>query len=473
MNLYDFQEFFERLKPIIDRNKYAIEERKEKGDFFNVFSILGMEKLEVKTHSAFLSELLKPYGTHGLGNKFLSEFINIILPTNKRYVFPNSKINVKPEHIIGKINEDEGGIIDIFIETDSLNIIIENKIEAEDQPKQLIRYYNYANKCKKDFVLLYLTLDGKQATTISTIGKNLEGKELSLLPVTHYHCISYKDNIRKWLERCHELSANFPLVRETIKQYINLIKKITNTENNMGSELIDFLCKNKGNQQYTANIVDTINIDELKIHLMEEILQNLTNDLGSLLDCECTYEINQENAKKTSYNGDIPSYFIIPNKWKIKSNNDCYLCFGLYNNGEFGLYTKGIDKESDKICQQTKKIKVNNTFFALNNKNSRIDGAVPLGCIKIENASNFAGRVSSNTKECIIKYIVGLITDIQDLNENLMCVKLEGTINDSKIENLAAALPIINLTQKGKELLNEINKTFLHIKTINHEKQRF
>ena len=424
MNIDDFKKFFEELKPIIDRNKYTTEERKRRGDFFNIFSILGMEKTEVKTHSAFLTELLNPNGTHGLGYKFLLEFINIILPTNKRTVFPNSPIKVIPEHFIGNINEDEGGRIDIFIETDLLNIIIENKIEAKDEPKQLIRYYNYADKCKKDFVLLYLTLDGKQASTISTKGKNINGKELNLLPITqnnpgHYHCISYKDNIRKWLERCHELSANFPLVRETIKQYINLIKKITNTGNNMGSELSSYLA-NKENIKHTALFLDLEN--EIKKKIMESVADSIimkleesyTSKWGNIIDNDGTFRI-------------------YPEDWPLNNqkNNDPYFTFCFNKDGELYLEQYGIKEGAGKLSNKI--IEKENEFKKRSKECNYVfkwemDGCSILGRHKIQDGEKFETKISEETHNVILAYIKELVDFINNNQELLQEIQVDNTI---------------------------------------------
>ena len=49
------------------------------GEKFNIFSIMSMEKNEVYTHSAIITELLNPYGNHGQTDVFLKEFITIII----------------------------------------------------------------------------------------------------------------------------------------------------------------------------------------------------------------------------------------------------------------------------------------------------------------------------------------------------------------------------------------------------------
>ena len=47
------------------------------GEQFNVFSILEVETDEVKTHSAFLADLLSPQGSHRQGAAFLKLFLGL------------------------------------------------------------------------------------------------------------------------------------------------------------------------------------------------------------------------------------------------------------------------------------------------------------------------------------------------------------------------------------------------------------
>ena len=47
------------------------------GENFNLFRLLKIEASEVRTHSAFIAELLNPQGSHGQGDAFLKCFIQI------------------------------------------------------------------------------------------------------------------------------------------------------------------------------------------------------------------------------------------------------------------------------------------------------------------------------------------------------------------------------------------------------------
>ena len=191
------------------------------GENFNIFSVMRMESDEVKTHSRIIAELLNPKGSHSQGSIFLKLFFAEIkeLSRIEDFDFENAKVLVE-EHI-GLINEDytKGGYIDIVIKDNNNQIVIENKIYAVDQFGQLLRYKNHYPKRK----LLYLTLDCKEPSNES---------KGNLVLNTDFHCISYENNILDWLNKCHKETIEQPMLREMIKQYINLIKKLTNKATN-------------------------------------------------------------------------------------------------------------------------------------------------------------------------------------------------------------------------------------------------
>jgi len=209
--------------------------RKLSGEGFNIFSVLQIESSEVVTHSRFLTELLNPNGSHGIGDTFLKLFVDQLdIPD-----FNTKTATAKSEISIGEKTDETGGRIDIVISNQSgRKIVIENKIYAVDQPNQLLRYRNQY----PDATLLYLTLNGKKPSDYS------KGKGEGKLSDEAYKCISYRNDILNWLENCRKESANFPLLRETITQYIILIKKLTNQNlsSKMNEQIIDLVISNNG-----------------------------------------------------------------------------------------------------------------------------------------------------------------------------------------------------------------------------------
>lgn len=218
----------QRIKDI--NNKYD-QFAKLTGENFNVFSVLGLGSAE-NSHSLFIAELLNPQGSHGQQDLYLNLFLKQLDLINDHHIDTTAKITT--EKYIGEINKDydQGGRIDILIEYPEhpeKNIIIENKIYAGDQYKQLYRYAQAYKKAR----IVYLTLDGAEPTSES----------LGNLELNDIICISYREHILKWLGECIEKSSSLPIIRETLIQYRTLIKQLTNQ------------CSNKGKEMEISNII--------------------------------------------------------------------------------------------------------------------------------------------------------------------------------------------------------------------------
>ena len=205
---------------------------KIKGENFNIFSILDLKENEVRTHSACIAELLDPKGSHNLKDTFLLLFLELLQKkkqeneswTKAKIETSNSCNNfiVEKEKYIGVKTETTGVFLDINISSSKMQICIENKINAVETNNQLERYNNYLNTIPKEFkLLIFLTQDGGKSKY------NILEKDAD------YFTLSYKEDIIYWLENCFRVSANYPLIRETIKQYIILVKNITNQINSL------------------------------------------------------------------------------------------------------------------------------------------------------------------------------------------------------------------------------------------------
>ncbi len=132
---------------------------------------------------------------------------------------------VKQEYCVGPKSEDSGGRIDILIrDKHNPEVVIENKINAADQEKQISRYLKTLPRAK----VFLLTLSSVNRANRS----NAKDRE-------RLACISYAWHILPWLEACRKEAALAPLVRETITQYIHLIQRLTrqNTSTRMNQAL--------------------------------------------------------------------------------------------------------------------------------------------------------------------------------------------------------------------------------------------
>lgn len=233
------------ISKIVAKNKVQQEEKRKRGENFNIFSVMGLQTKEVRLHSAFLAELLNPKGNHGLGDKFLVAFLEKKLNSNSS--IDTDSVNVSKEYYIGSIDEDgkRGGQIDILILDDKKNaIIIENKIDAVDQKYQLLRYHNHAEDNNLKYVLVYLTKEGKDANEVSTGGVKFD-----------YKRISYQEDIIPWLEYCEQIAVRFPLVRETIHQYIINLKEILNIMDELNEEALLEIMLEKDNAYAITEIL--------------------------------------------------------------------------------------------------------------------------------------------------------------------------------------------------------------------------
>lgn len=316
------ESFLKLIESICHQRELAIN---EKNFNFNIFKVMGMQTDEVKLHSAFLAELLNPKGSHGMGDLFLIEFIKKCSFIDK--AFDTSKVNVEVEKYIGEIPEDKetGGRLDIFITDRIQTIIIENKIYAPDQEKQLVRYCNY----NFNAYIIYLTLDGHIPT---------KGSVCDLEDSNHYHCISYEKDIVEWLARCLTTVSGKPLFYNTLLQYINTIKELTN------QSLIPAMDK-----VLSAAIKNNI---EASIEI-EKAMPNIRNEFHCNFWKLLVKELGVQPLKAIS---DLPNWknydeiirYEIKNKYKGE-----ILIFRLRLSNDSGIYM-GITTKNESICKETK-----------------------------------------------------------------------------------------------------------------------
>jgi len=273
------QALLDKIYKLVEEDKKLQVQRIKNGETFNVFSILGLQSYEVRTHSAFLGELLSPKGSHGCDDKLLSAFIKSIVALSD-FKFNTKQAEVILEACIGTTNKDmtEGGRIDLLIKSGKKAIVIENKIYADDQPNQMLRYHKYCQQFE-DYRLLYLTLEGVKPSEDSC-GDMVLGED--------YHTISYSDDIINWLDMCKKTCKDRELVISSIIQYSNLIKELTNQMNDNTEKELMSLLSCKDNMEKTAIILDRY--QELKDKFFEEHFLKKIISWAKRQDMEITNE---------------------------------------------------------------------------------------------------------------------------------------------------------------------------------------
>lgn len=308
MNKNDFKKIEILLDQVSGIRKKAYEEAEKKGENFNIFKILKLETKEVELHTRLILNLLQPNGKHGLGVKPLKYFIQVISDNQISQNKFLDNIDFKKAHISNKYlgiksnlnGKSIGGDIDIFIKTEQICFAIENKINASDQNEQLIRYYNSLKIEKIKFLLFYLTLEGKPPSHKSVKDKLKEGE--------NYFLLSYEVHIKSWLELCLKAAAKKPILKETIRQYIISIKRLTGqlTTQQMNEELLDLLLTD-----YDTSKLINDNFIKAQNKLKNNILEKIFNNLESQ-----NYLLNYDKKKIVLDAPNAPHLWIRKDNWR-------------------------------------------------------------------------------------------------------------------------------------------------------------
>ncbi|MFZ4454627.1 MAG: PD-(D/E)XK nuclease family protein [Bacteroidales bacterium] len=291
--------FLDKIEEILQTQEVESLNKRKNGQNFNLLKIIGAESSEL-SHSRIIGDLLNPNSTskHGQGDKFLRLFLKQI--NKESWINGVDSIKLKGKIIereIGEIskNKETGGRIDIVIEFQDKLIIIENKINAEDQEKQLIRYSNYGkslitdNKIN-DFELIYLTLNGKNASEYSC--GNID-----------YHLLSYEKDILGWLEECKKECNSMYRLMDSISQYCEIIKT-----NKIWRQITDYVMSsdinvvsilkghvNISNYPKTHKYVSDSNfVNHIKAKIQQSFWLELEKELGALREREIISNIIPE-----------------------------------------------------------------------------------------------------------------------------------------------------------------------------------
>ena len=263
----------QEVNVILQKEKVRKEESRKRGERFNMFEMLGVAHYEV-THSKIIAGFLNPQGSHGQGDLFLRLFLQTI--ENKDEIYADAS-NAKVYTEYGK---GVDGRLDIFIEIGSHSIIIENKVYAGDQPEQLKRYNDFAKEKygEGSYMIYYLTLYGHEASEDSVIDPKTG-------ECVNYNCISYSKDINNWLQLCIQESATMPLVRETLVQFLNHIKQLTNQDmDRLSDQEWKYLLSNKDNFKMAMQTVDYIthNINSVRNYIQVPIIESWKNELENM-----------------------------------------------------------------------------------------------------------------------------------------------------------------------------------------------
>lgn len=207
---------------------------------FNIFNALRIERKET-IHSSMLVAIAS-YNTDCmnlffdmLAAKGDSQKINALRSAiNKEYSKKTYSNWIKTEHKlterVGKIIRDRGRA-DIWMGNrgkPSYRVIIENKIKARDQYRQLRSYFRYLtgeNRVNAGLYYLCLNDDEKRLNGVKASAAKFNSE--SSKEDTKCHIITYKCDIINWLNKILELNSLEPDFKMCVEQYLKILHQIT------------------------------------------------------------------------------------------------------------------------------------------------------------------------------------------------------------------------------------------------------
>lgn len=367
---------------------------------FNLLSIIEKDRDEAHVHSKVIYNLL----SQDWGKKDKETFLTLFL----------KEIGIEDENIYDKnweVTREKAfdldtikGRLDFEIKSKYCIYIIEMKIDAGDQPEQLIRYQEFAKEQHKKYKIFYLTLDGHNASKKS-IGEeeNLEENQK-----VEYTNISFKEEILNWLENCLKLVEGKENKLACINQYIASINKILGEKE---TKIKDNILKSVKDIKTAITIYEKLN-DKLQVTL-ENFMSLLKEKLRTRLPNEIIY---YKKYVKNYYNytldknpQDYPGIYIVLHENKSKNSNYYRFVLKLELSPEltacFG-FIKNDDNEKETIP------------FVSFSKVKKDSSGLYNRCIKrIENLE-IEDKLSDNNRAywCYIKNSKGEIINFKDIS---------------------------------------------------------
>ena len=338
------------IRGLLEEVFQHIEQRIDSGEDYSVLetAIKGNEEM---VHSSVIASLLDTRGSHGQKCRFLKLFLGCLPEQFKS--FDPSDARTACERYIGQKTEDSGGRVDICIENSSGQmIVIENKIFAGDQEHQILRYVKFLRgrpltRDGVEFPVLYLTPDGHSPSDDSTQTDGMQcrcGED--------YVCISYKDVIVPWLDKCINEMEDKPHLKEHLTTYRDIIrKKVLGMDRK--KDIINIIERTEKNIKAAREISGQL--DEIKIDAVTTFWRAIKESIKKKLEKDglcpeyCHFDANMKLMTVRDIEVLVRKYVYRPNEdnryfgISVKLHNDSHVCLLVEENIYFAIAPKLVD----------------------------------------------------------------------------------------------------------------------------------
>ena len=325
-----FKNLFEQVKGFTKEQ----EKQKQRGlNNYNILTTVLKEHDEVRLHSRMIASLLDPFGEHYQSTLFLDKFLEILNISIFKIDSKNCSIYLEYQNI------------DLYITDGDKHIIIENKVYAKDQERQIERYIKIIKDENQDLnshdiLVIYLSLDRDKPTQYSLGNLSVKNGTLTVdtKEIALFKSIHYKNEILDWLAKCKYEVQNITNLNEVFRQYIDVVKMINNQYEDKIMSLSDYIIENKEVYKLAIELKQELpKAREKSINIfLKKIVSSLEKKLGS------EWEVKLEE-KELSKRYSVPLKIYKKDWIKNKENN---IIFGIgfneknYYDGYFGIVDK-------------------------------------------------------------------------------------------------------------------------------------
>lgn len=370
------------------------EEHKNDTQPYNIFKVLEVSDKEV-IMCRFLTDLLNPNGEHNRGSFYLKMFLNEVLQFEEISDSEIAKLRVFKEY---PINMDRR--IDIVIRSSDYFIPIEVKINAGEQKSQCYDYYHHAIIEDKNTKVIYLTKFGTLPSEYSTMGDFEQNDGVSNDRII---CISFSDDIRKWLEKLIEVEDG--IMKQMIVQYRDAINEFTDQPDEEILMIIaDEMISTEDNFRTGLQIAS--NMNRTKANLIKSVMQEFEVQMQYLLE-----KYNLEKESKADW------YC-----YEDKATEDFYKSYSTYPGINYIVKGAQFKNENQKMWLR---IEIEHSLFA---------GFCMFDYLaeSKEGNGNQVDKMNNELKEEILKYLN--VSEIKNENWWLLWHYLPTGSNNYKID---------------------------------------